>query len=190
MHHRARINAFEPVWPLIARRLEARPNMNSSELFDELCLRFPGRYHRNQLGVLTQKVKMWRADAVERGVVIGTLEWRQFKRRSRRRPDPFRDHWQQMIEHLEADPDQTALELLIEFKMRYPDRYSSRHLRTLQRRVKAWRHEKTQHLICDMSDLTQELGVNATLGSELPPSSVSGSASWEPREYKVRASGR
>lgn len=174
----ARFNAFDLVWPLISRRLEARPNMNSRELFDELCLRFPGRYHRNQLRTLAAKVKGWREDARARGIVIGSLKYRQFQHRTRRRPDPFQAHWPEMLEHLEKDPDQTALELLIEFKARYPDRYAGGQLRTLQRRVKTWRREKAQQLICDMASFTRDLGAEAQTNPELLPPSASDDVSW------------
>jgi len=63
-----------------------------------------------------------------------------------------------MLQRLDADPDQTALELLIDFQVRYPDRYNARHLRTLQRRLKAWRREAVQRLICEMQGLTQDVG--------------------------------
>jgi len=36
-------------------------------------------------------------------------------------------------------PDQTALELLVEFQARYPGKYSLRQLYTLQERVRTWR---------------------------------------------------
>jgi len=41
-----------------------------------------------------------------------------------------------MAPWLEQRLDQTALELLIEFQVRYPGRYSLRQLSTLQKRVK------------------------------------------------------
>ena len=56
----------------------------------------------------------------------------------------------------EAQPDQTALELLIEFRARYPDRYTS-GIRALQRRVKVWRREAVQRLICEMKDVTHDV---------------------------------
>ena len=52
-----------------------------------------------------------------------------------------------MTRHLEAHPDQTALELLIEFQARYPGQYGLRNLDTLQRRVRTWRREEIQRLI-------------------------------------------
>jgi hypothetical protein len=63
-----------------------------------------------------------------------------------------------MLQCLEADPDQTARELLTAFQTRYPHRYNVTHLRTLQRRLKIWRREAVQRLICDMDGLTEDLG--------------------------------
>lgn len=173
-----RYNAFETVWPIICRRLEARPNMSSRELFDDLCAQFPGRYHRNQLYTLAVRVRAWRAAARARGREIGSLSYRQFNRRDRRRPDPFQAHWKEMLEHLESDPDQTALELLIEFKARYPDRYTSRHLRTLQRRLKIWRREKVQELICEMQGFTRDVSTEAQSVPELLTPEASDCLSW------------
>ena len=60
-----------------------------------------------------------------------------------------------MMQCLEAWPDQTALELLVEFRARYPEYYSLRQLCTLERRVRAWRREAVQRLISEMKNLTQ-----------------------------------
>jgi hypothetical protein len=68
------------------------------------------------------------------------------------RGDIFKDHWEEMVECLEASPDQTALELLVEFQVRYPGRYSLRQLYTLQKRVRAWRQQAVQRLICEVGD--------------------------------------
>jgi hypothetical protein len=57
-----------------------------------------------------------------------------------------------MARCLEEQPDQTALELLVEFQARYPGQYSSRQLHTLQKRVRAWRQQAIQRLISAVSD--------------------------------------
>ena len=49
-------------------------------------------------------------------MVIGKRTHRNTKSRARRRPDPFQAHWAEMLQRLDADPDQTALELLIDFQ--------------------------------------------------------------------------
>jgi len=156
--HIQRRHAFTLIWPLVCRRLEARPNINASELFDELRAQYPGRFHCGQLGAFIHRVRLWRDDARARGVVIGKRTHRNTKSRARRRPDPFQAHWAEMLQRLDADPDQTALELLIDFQARYPDRYNARHLRTLQRRLKIWRREAVQRLICEMQGFTTNVG--------------------------------
>ena len=40
----ARIQALRTVWPIVFRRLEALPNINAMQLFEELCFQFPGRF--------------------------------------------------------------------------------------------------------------------------------------------------
>ena len=76
-------------------------------------------------------------------------------------PDPFNAHWAQVLQCLGAKPDQTALELLMEFRARYPEGYSARQLRKLQRRLKVWRREAVQRLICEIQNLTQNVTATA-----------------------------
>ena len=66
-----------------------------------------------------------------------------------------------MVQWLEENPDQTAIELLTEFQARYPGLYGRRHLRTLRRRVQAWRREAIQRLICKVQDHTQDVSPGA-----------------------------
>ena len=85
-------------------------------------MQFPGRFNPNQLKTLTKRVKVWRRDARARGVVIDHIKWRDLNHKPRGiRPDPFKAHWAEMLQCLEARPDQTALELLLEFRARYPE---------------------------------------------------------------------
>lgn len=146
------VHALTMVWPIVCRRLEGFPNINSSQLFEELCLQFPGRFTPKQIETLRRRVKIWRQDARARGVPISRLKYRNFskKPRGRRHPVIFKGHWAEMVQCLEARPDQTALELLVEFQTRYPGSYSARNQRTLRRRVKAWRQEAIRRLICDV----------------------------------------
>jgi hypothetical protein len=144
----ARVQALRMVWPIVCRRLEALPNINATQLFDELCIQFPGRFTRKQYKTLLRRVNRWRQDALARGVVIGPKTYRRLSDKPRgRRPDIFKDHWEEMVQCLEQRPDQTALELLIEFQARYPGRYSPRQLYTLQKRVRMWRRQAVQRLI-------------------------------------------
>jgi hypothetical protein len=149
-------HALTMVWPLVCRRLEGFPNINSSQLFEELCAQFPGRFNPYQRKTLSKRVKIWRRDARARGVIIDHLKYRNLNNKPRgRRPDPFEAHWAEMLQCLEAQPDQTAVELLIEFRARYPEHYSLRQLCTLERRVRTWRREAVHRLMCEMTNLTQ-----------------------------------
>jgi len=51
---------------------------------------------------------------------------------------------------MDQDPDQTGRELINEMIVRFPTKYTSRHLRTLQRRLKVWRKDAVQKLIMEM----------------------------------------
>jgi hypothetical protein len=158
----AQIQALRMAWPLVCRRLEGFPNISSTQLFEELCVQFPGRFTPRQYRTLARRVKLWRRDARARGVVIGPVKQRRLTNKPRgRRPDLFKPHWAEMVQCLEAQPDQTALQLLIEFSARYPERYSIRNLSALQRRVKVWRREAVQRLICEMKGLTENVTVAA-----------------------------
>ena len=153
-------HALEMVWPLVCRRLEGFPNITSTQLFEELCLQFPGRFHPWQVRRLMKRVKVWRADARARGVVIGSLKYRCVGKKPRGRgpgPQRFVDHWPEMLQWLEARPDQTAKELLIEFQARYPGVYQATHLRTLRRRVSVWRREAIQRMIYEIPDFTKDI---------------------------------
>ena len=57
----------------------------------------------------------------------------------RTRPDPFEAVWDEIAERLRAEPSLDALTLLEGLQERYPEAYPDHLLRTMQRRVKAWR---------------------------------------------------
>lgn len=154
----ARVQALRMAWPIVSRRLEGLPTLNARQLFEELCIQFPGRFTPKQYKTLCRRVSRWRHEARERGRIIGPKTYRRFNDKPQgRRPDIFRDHWSEMAECLEENPDQTALELLVEFQARYPGRYSLRQLYTLQGRVRAWRQQAVQRLICQMEHLTADV---------------------------------
>ena len=60
----------------------------------------------------------------------------------RTRPDPFALVWEEMVTQLEATLHLTAKELLLRFQVQYPGQFPDRQMRSLQRRVEAWRNEK------------------------------------------------
>ena len=57
----------------------------------------------------------------------------------RTRPDPFADVWDEVQAVLEAQPEHTAKAAFQVLQRRYPGRFPDVQLRTLQRRVQAWR---------------------------------------------------
>ena len=64
----------------------------------------------------------------------------------------------EILKMMDQDPDQTGRELINEMIVRFPTKYTSRHLRTLQRRLKIWRREAVQRLICEMQGFTTNVG--------------------------------
>jgi hypothetical protein len=157
-------HALNMVWPLVCWRLERCPNITSTQLFEELCAQYPGRFHPWHDRRLMKRVKAWRRDARARGVVIGPRKHRYPTKRVRGQrvyPDHLKDRWPQMLKCLEDRPDQTAKELLIEFQARYPGVYKASHLRTLRRRVQAWRRETIQRLIFKMKEFTEDVAVSS-----------------------------
>jgi hypothetical protein len=158
-------HALTMVWPLVCRRLEGFPNITSVQLFEELCIQFPGRFHPKHVDRLSKRVTLWRRDARARGVVIGRPKYRCLVKKPRGLRlglQRFVAHWPEMLQCLEARPDQSAVELLIEFQARYPGCYSRSHLRTLRRRLQGWRREAIQRLISKMQDHTQDVGSEVT----------------------------
>jgi len=158
----ARIQALRMAWPIVARRLEGMPNMSAMQLFDELCIQFPGRFTPRQYPALLRRVNRWREDARDRGVAVVTKTYRVFNDKwSGRKRDIFADHWPEMLGCLEEDPDQTALELLVEFQVRYPGCYSQRQLHTLQKRVRVWRQQAVQRLLNEVSRAPNHASIQA-----------------------------
>jgi hypothetical protein len=73
----------------------------------------------------------------------------------RTRPDPFVAVWEEIRQRLEAAPERTAKELFVEVQRAYPGQYADGQLRTLQRRVKAWRAQAIVEF--DQHGLEEEL---------------------------------
>ena len=57
----------------------------------------------------------------------------------RTREDPFEEVWEAVRENLVINPGLEAKTLFDDLQRQYPGRFSDGQLRTLQRRVKAWR---------------------------------------------------
>jgi hypothetical protein len=57
----------------------------------------------------------------------------------RTREDPFQDVWPELRQWLEQNPGLQAVTLLADLQRRFPGRFADGQLRTLQRKIKAWR---------------------------------------------------
>ena len=57
----------------------------------------------------------------------------------RTREDPFQDVWPQLRDLLELNPGLQAKTLFEDLQRRFPGRFPDIQLRTLQRKIKAWR---------------------------------------------------
>ena len=73
----------------------------------------------------------------------------------RTRRDPFYDVWERLERRLVESPNTTALALFESLQLEHPERYSSGQLRTLQRRVKAWRTKGARKLLALHVTLTR-----------------------------------
>lgn len=72
------------------------------------------------------------------------------------RSDPFEATWPKIVAWLNDQPDVAPKDLLRRLQGEHPGRFSSGQLRTLQRRVKEWRHAKARELVlasCAFTDL-------------------------------------
>jgi hypothetical protein len=62
----------------------------------------------------------------------------------RTRKDPFADVWHEIEHQLQLTPHLPAKTLFLALQKKYPGKFSDGQLRTLQRRVKAWREDQIQ----------------------------------------------
>jgi hypothetical protein len=71
----------------------------------------------------------------------------------RTRKDPFEEVWPDVLQWLQKEPENTAKELFQRLQGYYPGRFSNGQLRTLQRRIKEWRHIMARNLVYLSLDL-------------------------------------
>ena len=70
----------------------------------------------------------------------------------RTRKDPFEEVWPEIIVWLQHDPDSTAKTLMERLHQVYPGRFPDGQLRTLQRRIREWRHVMARSLVHGIRD--------------------------------------
>jgi len=71
----------------------------------------------------------------------------------RTRKDPFKEVWVDVLHWLQEEPDTTAKDLFKRLQEDYPGRFTDGQLRTLQRRVREWRHIMAKNLVYSCMDL-------------------------------------
>ncbi len=92
---------------------------------------------------LSQLPKLW-----EKGEARPTRRSKPTEPRNyRTRKDPFEGNWAEVLEWLEKEPDATASCLLERLIRKHGNKYSTSHLRTLQRRIGKWRHIMARQLV-------------------------------------------
>ncbi len=80
--------------------------------------------------------RLYRATKKQRCPFAGPRYWRTC-------PDPFAGVWVQIKEQLEANPYQETTQIFMGLQRRYPGKFPDSLVRTLQRRVRAWRLERS-----------------------------------------------
>jgi hypothetical protein len=97
---------------------------------------------------LAKLPELWREGEVRpthRNVSSSPRTWRT-------RKDPFDEVWPEILVWLQADPDSTAKSLMERLHQVYPGRFAEGQLRTLQRRIREWRHVMARSLVHGIRD--------------------------------------
>jgi hypothetical protein len=101
----------------------------------------PGRQTLDQF--LSRLPRLWRS-----GEVRPTHHTQSIKPRHwRTRKDPFEAVWLDVLGWLQLNPDATAKALFVRLQREHPGRFGDGQLRTLQRRVREWRHVMARKLV-------------------------------------------
>ena len=101
------------------------------------------RPYRKNDQFLSQLPRLW-----QQGEVRPTHREPPTKARDyRTREDPFEGVWSQLLSWIEKEPDATGKALFDRLQELHPGRFPDGQLRTLQRRVRQWRHMMAKQLI-------------------------------------------
>ena len=128
----------------------------------------PGRESLDQF--LAQLPRLWRsgeARPTHRRATATARHWRT-------RKDPFETVWCDILLWLQEDPDAPAKSLFERLKQEHPGRFCDGQLRTLQRRVREWRHVMARELVFggldakkDATRLLPSMEASSTAGTAL-----------------------
>ncbi|WP_424137743.1 ISNCY family transposase [Roseomonas chloroacetimidivorans] len=105
--------------------------------------------------------------AWQEGEVRPTARPKEKAKRLRRRPDPFAAVTAQLQAWFVAEPWRTSRELLERLQAEQLGSFPAGQLRTLQRRVKAWRREEAHRLVFGTTATEEEIRADAARGSGL-----------------------
>jgi hypothetical protein len=92
---------------------------------------------------LSQLPRLWQQGEVRRTHREPPTKARDY----RTREDPFEGVWSQLLSWIEKEPDATGKTLFDRLQELHPGRFPDGQLRTLQRRVRQWRHMMAKQLI-------------------------------------------
>lgn len=112
------------------------------------------------------------------GKLPSELRAERARREWRTRGDPFEEVWPELRLALEAHPGLEAKTLFEDLQRRFPGRFADGQIRTLQRRVKAWRalegpgkeiffEQEYQPGVLSQSDFTHMESLGVRIGGEL-----------------------
>lgn len=105
------------------------------------CLGGPGRQSLEQF--LAQLPLLWQAGEVRPTHRIQLPKPRHW----RTRKDPFETVWYDILRWLQESPETTAKDLFKRLQSEHPGRFVDGQLRTLQRRIREWRHVMAKKLV-------------------------------------------
>jgi len=136
-------DVFAPLDPveLLRRIRQAQQQLASLEVMSQAAPPLGAQY---ETGAFVASLSI----AWQDGEIRPTHRKQRRKPRTwRTRADDFQEAWPTVERWLMDSPDTTAKELFLRLQQLTPDQFKHGQLRTLQRRVKAWRSEMVRHLV-------------------------------------------
>jgi hypothetical protein len=105
--------------------------------------------------------------AWQAGEVRPTSLPKEKPKRGRRRPDPFAAVTMQLREWFEDEPWRTSRDFFDRLQAAHPGVYPDGQLRTLQRRLKLWRHDRAHAMVFGTGTSDERASANAATGAAL-----------------------
>ena len=155
---RAQLDPLEPLHRIRTGQT-ALAALNSPETVDG-----PARESLDQF--LSQLPRLWRSGEVRPTHRKTSLKLRTW----RTRKDPFETVWSDILGWLQQNPETTAKELFERLTREYPGRFADGQLRTLQRRIRDWRHVMARKLVYACLDEEHQSPEVSAVGGTVPGS--------------------